>query len=79
MTPLLHSNASRCKAMNDLTQATPDKFQKNDDIISNQKHQLQMTSGQNCSVAKNDNYFIQKFLTKDGNGNSPNSEKLPNN
>ena len=38
-----------------------------------------MTSSENRSVTRKDNHFVQKFLTKDGIGNTPNNEKLRDN
>ena len=65
--------------MDNLAQVTPDKFQKNDNVIAIQDHQQQMTSRENHSVSKHEIHFVQKFLTKHGIGNTPNNEKLPNN
>ena len=65
MNPLLRSNASRCKAMDNLAQVTPEKFHPNDNVIPIQDHLQQMNSSENCSVSKYYNHFIQKFLTKD--------------
>ena len=79
MNPLLLSNTSICKAMDNLAQVTPDKFQTNDNVIPIQDHLQQMNSSENCSVPKHDNHFVQKFLKKDGIGNAQNNNKLPNN
>ena len=79
MNPLLRFNASKREAMDDLAKVTPDKFQTNDNAIGIQDQQQKITSSENCSVTKNNNYFVQKFLTKNGIGNAPNNDKSPNN
>ena len=43
-------------------------------IINNKRPQVKIVLWQ-----KNDNHFVQKFLTKDGIETTPNNEKLPNN
>ena len=47
MNPLLRSNTSRYKAMDNLPQVTPDKFQTNDNVIPIQDHLQQMNSSEN--------------------------------
>ena len=69
MNPLLCSNASRDKAMDNLAHVTPRKFQKIDDTIQSQEHQQQMNSSQNHSVPKITIILYRKKLNKRWNWN----------
>ena len=75
MNPSLCLNASRRKAVDDLAQVTPDKFQKRHIVIPNQDHQEQIISSPMyvliflvCLMKYLVTYF-QKFITC--NGQSP--------
>ena len=53
MNALLHSNPPRQETMDDLAQVTPEKFQKNNNVISIQEDQQQMKQKTTIILYKN--------------------------